>query len=284
MTVTRRAAFTSLLCLVPFVACGDDEDISRSSLLDPEVAPVSDGTWYEPEVTTTWQWQLLGTLNLGYDVDLYDIDLFDTPAETITQLKNAGRRVICYFSAGSSEDWRPDFDELDEAVIGDPLDDWEGERWLDIRKDNVLAVMRQRLDLAVSKGCDGVEPDNVDGYSNETGFSLTRADQRAFNKYIANQARSRGLAVGLKNTGALADELVAYFDFSLNEQCHEYSECDELAPFVAAGKPVFNAEYASSLARATTLSQTYCPAALGENLRTLILPLDLDDEFRVSCD
>jgi len=31
------------------------------------------------------------------------------------------------------------------------------------------------LDLAAQRGCDGVEPDNVDGYSNDNGFGLTAA-------------------------------------------------------------------------------------------------------------
>jgi hypothetical protein len=274
----------SLLAALLHAACAADEDTSRSALLDPEVAPVTEGSWYRPALSTTWQWQLVGTINQGYAVEVYDIDLFDTPAATIAELKGAGRRVICYFSAGSSEDWRDDFGAFDEAVMGEPLDDWEGERWLDIRKDNVLEIMRARLDLAASKGCDGVEPDNVDGFANETGFSLSRDDQRAFNKYLANEAHRRGLTVGLKNCGGLAAELVTYFDFSLNEQCHEYDECAELSPFTSAAKPIFNAEYTGSLASATTLAATLCPAALAESIRTLILPLDLDDSFRVSCD
>jgi len=65
-------------------------------------------SWYQPNISTTWQWQLTGDLNLSYDVDIYDIDLFDTPKETIAELHNANRKVICYFSAGSYENWRPD--------------------------------------------------------------------------------------------------------------------------------------------------------------------------------
>lgn len=42
--------------------------------------------------------------------------------------------------------------------------------------------MQARLDLAVQKGCDGVEPDNVDGYQNNSGFPLTAQDQLAYNR------------------------------------------------------------------------------------------------------
>ena len=34
----------------------------------------------------------------------------------------------------------------------------------------------------------------------------------------------------------------------------------------------------------TTALVVLCPTANAENIRTFILPLDLDDSFRVSCD
>ena len=46
--------------------------------------------------------------------------------------------------------------------------------------------MGKRMDLAKSKGCDGIEPDNVDVYSNHnTGFHFTASDQLAYNKWLA---------------------------------------------------------------------------------------------------
>ena len=42
--------------------------------------------------------------------------------------------------------------------------------------------------IAVQKGCDGVDPDNVDGYTNKTGFPLTAKDQLAYNKFLAQEA------------------------------------------------------------------------------------------------
>ena len=34
-----------------------------------------------------------------------------------------------------------------------------------------------------------------------------------------------------------------YFDGILDEECNKYSECDTLAPYSAANKPVWDAEY-----------------------------------------
>ncbi len=56
--------------------------------------------WYKPEPGTTWQWQLNGEINTNYDVDMYDIDLAETPQNIIDELHLKGKKVICYFSAG----------------------------------------------------------------------------------------------------------------------------------------------------------------------------------------
>ena len=280
---------------IVFPACGGDGDENGddgngdgnggyTTPLDPDVDPITEGSWYRPDVDTTWQWQLLETVNTGYDVEVYDIDLFDSSTTLIAQLQGEGKKVICYFSAGSSEDWRDDFPRFEAADIGKQLDEWEGENWIDVRSENIHDIMLDRLDTAVEKGCDGVEPDNVDGYANDTGFPLTYDDQLAFNRFLANAAHERGLSVGLKNDGGQAEDLVEYFDFELNEECHQYEECGEYDCFIEAGKPVFNAEYAETLTEAQSLEATLCPQAQDENIRTLILPLDLDDSFRISCD
>lgn len=232
--------------------------------------------WYHPTITTTWQWQLMGKINASYNVDVYDIDLFDTPVTTISLLKSSGKKVICYFSAGSGENWRPDFGKFDTSSLGKTMDGWNGEKWLDIRTKNVFDVMMLRLNLAVSKGCDGVEPDNVDGYANKTGFALTKADQLLFNRKIADETHKRGLAVALKNAVELTGDLVDYFDLTINEECHAYKECDQLAVFTQQGKPIFNAEY--------KLTPQLCQNSLANNIRTLILPIALDDSYRKSCD
>jgi len=175
---------------------------------------------------------------------MINIDLFDTPADRIEKLHDSEYVVVCYFSAGSREDWRADADDFSQEVLGKKMQGWEGERWLDIRRNDDLApVMIARLDLAVSKGCDGVEPDNVDGYQNRTGFALTAEDQLSYNIWLAEQTHRRGLSIGLKNDLDQVQELEPYFDWALNEQCFEYDECDKLLPFVEAGKAVFGVEY-----------------------------------------
>lgn len=210
--------------------------------------------------------------------------MFDNTAATIKSLQAAGRKVVCYFSAGSAENWRSDYASFQASDLGNALSGWTGENWVDTRSSNVRAIMQARMDLAVSKGCDGVEPDNVDGYSNSTGFSLTAATQLDYNRFLATEAHKRGLAVALKNDVGQLSDLVASFDFAMNESCHDYSECGDYSVFINASKPVFNVEYDSSYVTDTTARQTLCSDALARKFHTLILPLNLDGSYRYSCD
>ena len=99
---------------------------------------------------------------------MYDINVYGTPAPTITRLKAKGIVVICYFSAGSAENWRSDYNKFPASVKGKGLDGWAGETWLDVRQIEVLrSIMGARMDMARDKGCDGLEPDNVDAYTNK---------------------------------------------------------------------------------------------------------------------
>jgi hypothetical protein len=230
---------------------------------------------YKPDNKTTWHWQLNGDINTNHNVELYDIDLFDTDEKIIKELKDSGKKVICYFSAGSFENWRDDKDKFPASVKGSSLDGWEGENWLDIRSSKVKDIMSARIKLAKDKGCDGVEPDNVDGYTNNSGFDLTYEDQIAFNRFLASESHRYGLSIALKNDLDQIVDLEPYFDFAVNESCHKYSECDMLKPFTDHNKAVLNAEYE------VDKKDEYCSNSFGFSM--LFLPRGLDDSFRYSC-
>ncbi|RFU40445.1 endo alpha-1,4 polygalactosaminidase [Actinomadura logoneensis] len=226
-------------------------------------------TWWKPRPRVTWQWQLSGRVDTSVRAQVYDVDLFETPAATVARLKKAGRRTICYTAIGSAENWRPDFKRFPARVLGKKVEDWPGERWVDIRRLDVLRpIWAARLDQCRKKGFDGVEPDWMDGYRHDTGFKLTARDQLAFNRMLASMAHQRGLAIGLKNDLDQIPQLVGVMDFAVDEQCAQYGECGRLLPFVKAGKAVFHAEYELPLSR-------FCATSRRLGLSLIRKPLEL---------
>lgn len=283
-TFTLRACLIMLAAALAACGGGGGDDGATTTAAEPAAPPSSGSALWTPAITDTWHWQLKGTIETTVEAAVYDIDLFDSPQATIDALKSQGRRIVCYFSAGSSENWRSDFARFAAAEMGNPLDDWPGERWLDTRSANVREIMKARLDLAVTKKCDGVEPDNMDGYQNGSGFTLDADTQLDYNRFIAREARARGLAVGLKNDVDQLAALEPEFDFAVNEQCHEFTECGGYSVFTSRGKPAFNAEYRADWVSDANARNELCAAARAAGLRTLVLPVELDGSFRYGCD
>lgn len=209
---------------------------------------MSNTTLWQPPVGASWNYYLLNPINLTLVSEspsyaVWGIDLFSNPASTISALQANSSHVICYFSAGSYEDWRPDASSFTTTDLGDNLAGWPGEKWLNITSSNVRSIMTRRLDLAVSKGCNGVDPDNVDGYSNTNGLGLTQQDSIDYMNFLADETTKRNLSIGLKNANAIVPNLVDRMQWSVNEECHHYDECEDFSAFIEQGKPVFNVEY-----------------------------------------
>lgn len=199
---------------------------------------------WKPKKGIIWQYQLSSSFKtLVPSVEVYDIDLFENSEKTIRNLQKKGKKVICYFSAGSYENWRPDKKNFAKSDLGKPLDGWEGERWLNVRSDNVRKIMKARLDLAVQKKCNGVDPDNVDGYDNDNGLKLTEKDAIEYMEFLSSEAHHRNLSIGLKNAGSIVKDVVKLVEWSVQEQCIQYGGCKDYQPFIKADKPVFHVEY-----------------------------------------
>ena len=192
----------------------------------------------------TWYWQLDGKLRLNVQADVYDMDGLDTPEKVIDALHNRGVFVICYFSAGTVETWRNDAYLFPRNIIGKPLAEWQDEYWLDIRRlDILLPIMKRRIEIMAQKGCDAIEPDNVDVYDNDSGFEISETEVVRYIRELVSVGHSYGLAVGLKNSASIVPYVAQYVDFAVVEECQKYNECKDYSTIVAAGKPVFAVEY-----------------------------------------
>jgi hypothetical protein len=251
----RRALIAALPLALVAGACGDtSSDAARRPPRPPDAQ---------------WQYQLQGSIDRSNAARVFDVDGAETPAATVRALKRDGRYVVCYFSAGTYENFRSDSRRLAPSVRGRPVEGYGNERWLDIRRlDLVAPLLRARMRTCARKGFDAVEPDNVDGYDNPTGFPLRRSDSLRFTRWLARTAHRLGLAVGLKNSTGLVSALAARFDFAVVEQCLQYDECERYRPFIRRGKPVYEVEYEGT-------PQSVCPQAGRLGINTIVKDVDL---------
>ena len=259
-------------------------DVADNIQLDDGLVPLTDGNWARFTPNTTWNWQLSGALNSEPDADVYVVDMFaQLQDKSIEPLHALGRQVICYFSAGTYEPWRPDEGLFAQFELGKPYIGFDNENWLNINNPEIVKLMVNRLDMAVALGCDGVELDNVDAFVNDTGFNITQNDALIYTRVLANEAHKRGLAVALKNNVELVEDVVDYFDLLINEECFQYNECEGYLPIIEAGKPVFNAEYTEEHINDPVAREELCVRSRDLGFQTLFLPLALDGSFRLSC-
>ena len=255
---------------------------------------------WHPRPGTTWQWQITGTVDTTVQpATMFDIDLQDAVpsarrvsvpgfgtvtwpqgvnAGVVARLHSMGKIVICYMDSGAWESYRPDAALFPRSVIGNTTG-WDGEDWLDIRSQSWSAyapLIWARMDLARSIGCDGIEPDQNNPWGNDPGFAISLAQQKAWYLEVARQAHLRGLSVGMKNGIETTDATtIAAFDWDLNEECFQYDECSVLSGFIAAGKAVFQTEYALQ-------PTAFCPTARAMQFSSMKKRYALD-AWRITC-
>ena len=237
-----------------------------------------------------WDWQIGVSgdsgIRPGAGLRLIDVDMFNTSAAKVAELKSQGIYTVCYINAGSWQDGYPDSNQYPQYLKIYADRDWPGEYFLDVtdvfKPNSILAsILRARIDLCKAKGFDAVEPDNLQNDENAGGL-ITRQQQIDFNGWFADAAHAAGLKVFQKNGPDKIDLRTTYdgqsmlqkFDGILNEECQQYNECSPLAKYVAAGKLALNVEY--SKAPNCTLSDQL-------NINTIQKNLNLTTAKWVTC-
>lgn len=239
----------------------------------------AEAAYTPPPALASFDLQYTGKIDYDTPVKVLNLDGFDTPAETVVKLRQNGVYPICYINAGASEDWRPDMAAFPKEIIGKAYDGWAGENWLDIRRIDLLGpIMIKRLEMCAEKGFLGVDPDNLDSFQQDTGFTISREQQVAYLVWLAKEAHKHGLAIGLKNAPELRDALLPYYDWVLTESCFEQGWCEDLLPFQKAGKAVFVVEYTDE----NTNLEALCAHTKPLGYNAIIKNRELD-QLRKSC-
>lgn len=194
-----------------------------------------------------WNYALPNTnniLNLSPEISTVNIDMFGASRKLISSLHQQNRTVSCYITFGMWVDWTPDAKLFPSSVKGGYVPEWNN-YILNYKSPIVKGIMKDRIVLAKSKGCDSIDTDNMDTYEYKPNvFNLTYNDQLAYNKWVAQEVHKLGMNVTLKNDWKQVKDLVDYFDGIILESCWKSKKCASIAsPFVKANKSVYGVEY-----------------------------------------
>lgn len=247
---------------------------------------------------------MLSEVSKDDGIAVYDIDMFYVDPSDIAKLKAKNKIVICYFPAGSMqfskrtsftdpvektgpipcdqrnlepfrEEMAPFLRNIQKQDVCGYVRDWPDNCWFDVRSKRVREAAERLILEAKSRGCDGVEFDNIDGGLDEENWTDARCPgkaanvpasrkemeqaQLAFNRSIAEFARKNCLFAGLKNGHLVSQKQCPHFDFVIVESVlseatkhpndedaaksvRDWSACAE------KGRPIFAAEYPEDFA------------------------------------
>ncbi|MBV8117838.1 MAG: endo alpha-1,4 polygalactosaminidase [Candidatus Eremiobacteraeota bacterium] len=272
------AEYLALVALLAGGACsGPTATYVPSGAVGAAAARVQrDGsTLWIPAALSTFAIQYGGSkLDTNVKAAIYDVDGFDTSAPAVAGLHAKGRRVVCYIDVGTWENWRPDAKKFPQRVLGNKDGHWAGERWLDIRQLSILRpIMMARFEMCRDKGFDAVDPDNIDGYQNRTGFPLDARQQLTYDRWVAQAVHSVGMSVAQKNDNAQVGKLRSSFDWAVLEQCYAQGWCGQFTSYSDDGRLVVDIEYGTAKAK---FVHDVCPKTESYRETALLKHLSLD--------
>ena len=272
----------------------------------PAGLPSVTGAYPSPGSANIWDTDMFADSNTGGGVPT-------GPSPVVQALHAAGKYSICYIEAGAQQA-EPDssnFAPADYTNGSSPqtteMQGWPGEYWYDIRgfadyaagdpstltgaAVDIAAGLAQRIDDCAVEGQDAVEPDDLDGYTNPSqtgaaggGWGLTQADSAGFERWLAYTAHTDGLAIFQKNDPANAAVDAPLFDGMIIEECNAHGDpCagsgGDATPYLAAGKPVLNAEYTED-GEATA---KFCPGDTAAGIIGALFDVALDGKTYAPC-
>jgi len=201
----------------------------------------------------------------------------------VNSLHSMGKRAIGYVDAGDAEQVRADYQQyvdFDNAcggcLIGNPFSGFRNEYMLNINNDKgqadfIRKMIAARTDRVAAIGFDAVEYDVLANYENKSGFTISYATQASFNISLTAIAHNHFLSVPLKSDVDQATDstIESAFDFVIDEQCNQYSQCGNYSSWQAAGKAIFNVEYKLGTSK-------FCPQDNSTNFNGILKNYSLD--------
>lgn len=273
----KNTILVSILILSLTACQKEGKDNGDNNVADGNQNEANKVSWWQPKAGITFDWCLDDLKNSDtFTAEVVDVDAFTTTAQQVAALHAQGKKVIAYISAGTIEDDRPDINLLPKEVIGQVYPEWPKERWLDIRqREKLRPWLNSRIDRIISKGFDAIEPDNLDSYSNETGFDISINDTKLYCDFLIKLAHDKGLGIGQKNVPELSAEYSKKFDWVLTEDAFDQKWENDVKPYITQNKPVFAVEYTDNMSQ-SAFQNNVCPKAQNLKYSAILKKRDLD--------
>ncbi len=133
------------------------------------------------------------------------LDTFDSGVvEHIATINSHGNQIGGYISAGTGENYRDDFSELEPYLTSTAWADWPDEFFVSETTTGILPIMKRRIDKMAAVGVDWVEFDNMDWLDEDTRvqYNLTATVQEAkeYINALCNYTHAKGMQCIAKNT------------------------------------------------------------------------------------
>ena len=222
-----------------------------------DAAPHARAAWpsFKSSEIKSWvlnAWGPQEPLSTPGDLVLLDANL--RSAAEIKQQKAQGKKVVCYISAGTIENWRDDAKQaMSTVALGNKYKGWGGtEQWVNVLQwETAKPIMSKRISEAASKGCDAIEVDNIDCYDYGSGCvagaskSELKAKSVEYITWLANTAHSKGMGVAMKNVNGPSDvpSIAKLGDMAIEEANPIPSEWKNFKSFMDQGKLVVSVQY-----------------------------------------
>ena len=243
---------------------------ARNTSLDTsfQVTSVWNHAYQENWNTDSLEDILAGARDAYVLLDAFD----DTEARAaIPAIKAKSNIIGVYISVGTGEDWRDDFNRLEPYLVERHWGDWPGEYFIDRIGDEVLAVMKTRIDKAAGWGADFIEFDNMDWAFDDDarrkyGFHVTVEESLAYVNQLKDYASSLGISCMSKNM-TQGVESFAGVTYESGPGNREWWEPADLKSFLADGKLCVVFHYRERNPEATL---TWYRERYGENLLVLV--------------
>ena len=168
-------------------------------------------------------------------------------SEAISEMKTKGNEVGAYISIGTGENWRDDYQEMQQYLVSTPWGQWPNEFFINSTTTGIIEIMKARIDKIAAWGCDWVEFDNMDwAYDDDLRstyqFEVTEAEGIAYYQELCDYVHEKEMKCMAKNVveGASNFDGVLYESYNDEKNWWDVSGAQN---FLDAGKLVIINHY-----------------------------------------